>query len=201
MAAEHDGLPLLEQQILLALGQGDHHLAGDGVRIFPGLVEDFSFQHGQQVKQRHLLQHPGGNAGHIVAGNIRPGENAVKGTVLVGYRHRGNGRIGSEFVPGQAHGNSGAQNRRGVEVQIPNLVIQIRDPAGCLEAEAVQHILGLFGDLSQAGGLIFPIAAGIAQSRIGDGRYDGIRVRIPVSGYINGIHKRTSICWGLLGNL
>ena len=108
MAAEHDGLPLLEQQILLALGQGDHHLAGDGVRILPGLVEDFSFQHGQQIKQRHLLQHPGGDAGHIVTGNVRPGENAVQGTVLVGHRHRGDGRIGSEFVPGQAHGNPGA---------------------------------------------------------------------------------------------
>ena len=47
VAAQDDGFLLLEQQILLILGQGDDHLAGDDVRIFPGLIEHPSFQHGQ----------------------------------------------------------------------------------------------------------------------------------------------------------
>ena len=38
VTAQNDGFLFLEQQILLILGQGDDHLAGDGVRIFSGLV-------------------------------------------------------------------------------------------------------------------------------------------------------------------
>ena len=70
--------------------------------------------------------------------------------------------------------------------------MHIPQALGCLEAETVQHDLGLVRDPAQAGGFIFPVAQGIAQRRVGHGCHDGVGIRVAVSGYINGIHNKTS---------
>ena len=189
MAAKHNALLFLEQQILPALGQGNGHFTGNGVRVFSGLVEDPSFQNGQDIEQRHLIQHTGGDIGHVIIGNVRPGQNAVEGAVLVGHRNGGNGGVVLQLIPGSAHGDAGVQDGRPVKIQVPDLVIQVGDPLGGLKTKAVQHDPGLVGDPAQAGGFIFPLAAGVAQSGIGNGGHNGIRVGIPVSGDINWIHE------------
>ena len=72
MTAQDDGIFGIKKQVFVALGQGDTDLAGNGVRIFSRLVEDLSFQHGQNVEKRHLIQHAKAAQGHIIAGDILP---------------------------------------------------------------------------------------------------------------------------------
>ena len=55
------------------------HFAGDGVGVFPGLVEDFAFQNGQDIEQGDIYQHTGGNTGHIVAGDVGLGQSLLSG--------------------------------------------------------------------------------------------------------------------------
>ena len=63
------------------------------------------------------------------------------------------------------------------------------DPLGGRKAKAVQHDLGFVGNVTQTGGHILPVTQGVAEGRIGHGGNDGIRVRIAMTGNINGVHK------------
>ena len=193
MAAEHHGLGGGEQQILPALGQGDGHLAADGVGVLSGIVEHLALQHGEHVEQRHLLQVAVEHQVHVVAGHVLPGEHAIQRAVLVGHRQGGAFGVAGEQLPGPAQGDGGAEHRGLVEVQVPHLGIHVVDALGGLEAEAVQHDLGLVGHMPQAGGLIFPVAAGVAQRRVGHGRHNGIRIRIPMPRHINRIQCSSSL--------
>ena len=98
----------MEQQILPALGQGNRDLAGDGVGAFSRIVENFALQNGDGVEQRHLFQHAGIGAGHVVVRNVRPGQNAVQRAVLVDHGDGGNGGVGLKFVPCTSHGHAAA---------------------------------------------------------------------------------------------
>ena len=183
----------MEQQILPALGQGDGDFAGDGVGVFPCVVEDFAFQNGDCVEQRHLFQHAGVGAGHVVVRDVRPGQNAVQRAVFVDHGDGGDGGVSLKFVPGASHGHAAAEDWRPVKIQIPHLIVQVCDAFRGQKSEAIQHDLGLVGDPPQAGRFILPIPAGVAQRRVGDGCHDGVRVRVPVAGNIDGIHKVTSL--------
>ena len=108
VAAEHNALPGMEQQILPALGQGNRDLAGDGVGAFSRIVENFALQNGDGVEQRHLFQHAGIGAGHVVVGNVRPGQHAVQSAVLVDHGDGGDGGVSLELIPGTAHGHAAA---------------------------------------------------------------------------------------------
>ena len=66
-----------------------------------------------------------------------------------------------------------------------------------LEAEAVQHQLGLVADAPQARGDVFPVAQGCAQLGIGHGRDDGIGIGVAVACDIDGFHGVTS-CVGYI---
>ena len=55
MAADYDGILLVEQKVIPALGQGDGDLTGDHVGVFTGLVEYLALQGGQDVKQRNPI--------------------------------------------------------------------------------------------------------------------------------------------------
>ena len=46
------------------------------------------------------------------------------------------------------------------------------------------------GWLAQRGSYIFVLAQSVVQRRIGHGRNNRIRIRVPVAGHINGIHKK-----------
>ena len=98
----------MEQQILPALGQGNRDLAGDGVGTFSRIVENFALQNGDGVEQRHLFQHAGIGAGHVVVRDVRPGQNAVQRAVLVDHGNGGNGGVSLKFVPGAPHGHTAA---------------------------------------------------------------------------------------------
>ena len=108
VAAQYDALPGMEQQILPALGQGDGDLPGDGVGVFPCVVENFALQDGDGVEQRYLLQHAAIGAGHVVVGNVRPGQHAVQSAVLVDHGNGGDGGVSLELIPGTAHGHAAA---------------------------------------------------------------------------------------------
>ena len=98
----------MEQQILPALGQGNRDLAGDGVGAFSRIVENFALQNGDGVEQRHLFQHAGIGAGHVVVRDVRPGQHAVQSAVLVDHGDGGDGGVSLKFVPGAPHGHTAA---------------------------------------------------------------------------------------------
>ena len=187
-ADDHRG-GLAEQQIFVGLGQGNHHFAGDGVDIVAGVVEHFAFQHAQQVEQGHILQYAGVDAGHIVAGDVGTGQNAVQRAILPGHRQGCHIGIFLEFVPGAADGNAEFQNRRGIIIQVADLGEYIVHALGRLETEAVQNHLGLVRYRAQNSRLVFPVAQGIAQSCIGHSGYHGVGIRISMAGNINRIHN------------
>ena len=189
MAAENDGVLPAPQQAFPALGQGDGHLAGDGIHLVPGIVEDLALQHGQNVKQRHVFQLRSGDQVHVVGGDVVLGEHSVQGAVLVGHRQGGNGGLTLEGFPGLGHGDVGIQHRGRIKFQVLNLGEHTGNAGGGLKAEAVQHQLGLIGYPAQAGGLVFPVPKGVAQGRVGHGGHDGVGIRIPVSGDVNGVHN------------
>ena len=137
MAAEHHRVGTVEQQVLPALGQGDGHVAADGVGALSCLVEKLSFQHGQNIEQGHRFQKAGAHQLHIVACHILPGQHAVQGAVLVGNRQSGDILLLLQKLPGPVLGNGGAEHRRGVKIQVLDLGEHIADPLGGLEAEAV----------------------------------------------------------------
>ena len=107
-AAEDNVIFPGKQQIFPALGQGDGDFPRHGVRGLSGVVENFSFQHGQHVEKRHFLQGPGADLGHVVAGHVLPGEHSEQRAVVVDHRHGGNAFLLAENVPGPAHGHGGA---------------------------------------------------------------------------------------------
>ena len=137
VAAEHHGVGAVEQQVLPALGQGDGHVAADGVGALSGLVEKLSLQHRQHIEKRHRLQKAGADQLHVVACHILPGQHTVQGAVLVGNRQGGDILLVLQKLPGPVLGDGGAEHRRGVEVQVLDLGEHIADPLGGLEAEAV----------------------------------------------------------------
>ena len=191
VAADHDGIGSFPLDGFLAPGQGDDHIAEDGIGGLTGLVEDGAFQHGQHIKEGYFLQIAFGDQIHVVSSHMVAGEDAVEGSVLVGHRQGGN-ILFLHHIPGPAHSHCGAEDGGLQEIQIPDLVVHIIDALGGCKSEAVQNDLGLVGGFTQTGGLEFTVAAGIAQGRIGQCCHDGVRIGVSVSGNINRIHKATS---------
>ena len=193
MAAENHAVFPVEQQVLPALGQGDGNFPLDGVNVFPGLVEDLALQHREHVEQRHRLQHAQGNQGHIVAGDVLPGQHPIEGAVLVGHGQGGDVLLLLQHLPGPALGDRAAEDGRGIEIQVPHLSVHIGNALGGLEAKPIQHNLSFVGDVTQAGGLILPIAQRVAQGGVGHGGDDGIRIGVAVAGHINRIHRNAPL--------
>ena len=191
VAADDDAVRAVEGQGAVALGQGDEHLAGDGVQQLTGFVEDFSLQNRQNIEQGHLIQMALGDKTHVVVHHTLPGEHTKQGAVIIGNGQ--GGVVLLQNLPGPVVGDGLAQHRGRVKIQIPDLVVHIVNPLGGLEAEAVQHHLSLVGDDAQTGGLILPVADGVVQGCIGDGSHNGIGIRISMSGDIDWIHS-SSCC-------
>ena len=189
VSAQDDGIGGVEQEILPALGQGDGHFPCHYVGVFSCLVENLSLQHGEDVEKGHGVQFSRHGLLHVVAGHILPGEHTVQGAVLIGYGDGGDVLLLLEHPPGSSHRDPGAEHRRGVKIQILHLGVHIPNPLGGLESEQIQHNLGFVGHMAQAGGLILPISHGVPQGGVGHGRHNGVGVRVPMPGYVNGIHR------------
>ena len=188
VAADHDAARVGEHQVLPAGGQGDGDLTGDHVPHLAALVENFALQHGQQVVHRDLAHLRVADGGHVIVGHIPGGEHSEQGPVLIGHGDGGD-LVLLHGPPGPADGGSGGQGGGRVVIQVPDLGTHVVQQLGGLEAEAIQHGLGLVTDLAQAGGLVLPLAKGVLQRRVGHGGDDGVRVRVPVSGDIDGVHE------------
>ena len=150
-------------------------------------MEELSLQHGDEVEDGDVL-HPGvADGGDVVVGHVPGGEGAVKGAVLVG--HGEDGEVPPlHGLPAPADGGGGGESGGRVVVQVPDLGAHVVDELGGLEAEAVQDNLGLVADLAQPGGLVLPVSQGVLEGGVGHGGDDGVRIRVPVPGDINGIH-------------
>ena len=190
MAAQNNGIFLVKQQILPALRQSDGDLTAEKVSVFTGFVENLALQGGENIEQRNPLQNAGADLLHIVAGNVFTGQHAVKRAVLIDHRHGGNVLLLLQNIPCTANGDAGVQNRRGVEIQVLNLGVHIVDPLGRLKTELFQHQFCFVRNAAQAGGFIFAVAYGIAQSGISHCGNDGVSVGVSMAGNINRIHKQ-----------
>ena len=188
VAADHDGLPAAEEQVVAALGQGDGHGAADGVGGLAAVVEDAALQHADQVKKGHVF-HPGvGDGVHAIRGDVAGGQHAVQRAVGVGDGDAADVLLADD-VPGPVHGDGGVQGGGRVIVQVPHLGADVFDQAGRLYAEIVQDALGLVADLAQPHRHIVPVAHGVAQRRVGQGGHDGVRVRVAVTGNVDLVHR------------
>ena len=190
ITAEHHGFCGVEQQIFPVLGQGDGHIAGNGINALAGLVEDLALQHIQKVKQRHLLQPARVYKAHVVICHILPAQHTEEGAVIIG--HGDGGRGFPQHLPCPVHGNGGRKDGRLIKIQVTDLGVHTVDPGGGGEAEPVQYDLSLVGNMTQAGGLVFPVAQCVSQGGIGHGGHDGVGVRIAMTGNIDLIHMSTS---------
>ena len=82
-------------------------------------------------------------------------------------------------------GDGAGEDRRPVEGQIAHLRADVVQIGRRFKAEFVQHELRLVGNKANAGGAVIPLTQSVAQRRIGDGRDDGIGIRILVTCDIN----------------
>ena len=133
--------------------------------------------------------HPGvGDSGHAVGGDVAGGQSAVQGAVLV---DNGDGGylLFPHDVPGPVHGDRGVQGRGRIIVQVLHLGADVLHRPGGLEAEAVQHPLGLVADVVHMGGHIVPVAQGVAQGRVGHGGHDGIGIGVVVADDVDLVHR------------
>ena len=64
------------------MGQSDENFTAEHIGVMAGIVQHFAFQHAQQVEQGNILQYAGVDAGHIVAGDVGTGQNAVQRAIL-----------------------------------------------------------------------------------------------------------------------
>ena len=187
IAADDDAVFVKGHQILPAGRQGNDDLAGEHVPDLTVLVEDLALQHRQQVVDRHLPHLRIADRRHIVVRHVSGGEHAVQGAVLIGDRQGGDPLL-LHGLPAPADGSGGRERGGRVVVQIPHLGTHVGQKPRRLEAEAVQHDLSLIADLPQTGGLVAPVSQSILQRCVCHGGNHGIRVRVPVSGDVNGIH-------------
>ena len=186
IAADHNGVGVGEQQVLAAGGQCHGDRAADDVPQFALGVQNLALQHGQQIVNGDVADPCVPDGAHVISGHVAGGEHTIQGAVLVGHGQSGD-LLGLHGLPGAADGRGGGQDGRPVIFQIQDLGPHIVDEHGRLKAEAVQDALGLVVDLTQAGGLIVPLAQGVLQCGIGHGRDNGVGVGVPVTRDINRI--------------
>ena len=77
-----------------------------------------------------------------------PGEDAVECAVVIGNGQGAVFLLVLHDLPCVTHGNGGVQHRGTEKIQIPDLIVHIINTLRGLEAEPVQHHLGLIGDLT-----------------------------------------------------
>ena len=188
VAADDDVVRVVKQQVLAALGQSDDHIAGHGVDQIAAVVEQTALDDTEQVEQGHRLYPGVGDGGHAVGGDVAGGQSTVQGAVLVDNGDGGDTLLPHD-VPRPVHGDGGVQSRGGIVVQVFHLGADVLHRPGRLEAEAVQHPLGLVADVVHVGSHIVPVAQGVAQGCVGHGGHDGIGIGVVVADDVDLVHR------------
>ena len=186
-AAQHDAVRAVKQQVFTALGQGDGHAAGQTVHQITALAHHAALDDAQQVEHGHLLHHRIGDGVQAEGGNVAGGQHSVQGAVLVGHGNGGD-LLAAHQLPRPVHGDRGVQTGGTVKVQIPHLRAHVLDKAGRLEAEVLQHPVGLVADGAQMHRHILLLAQRVLQRRIGHGGHNGVGIRIAMAGHIDLVH-------------
>ena len=190
IAADQDAFRIDEGGILVVLRDGDEQLTGDAAGLGAVLVDKGTLQHADQIEQRNLLDAVFIHGLHLIGGQVPGGEHAVQMPVVV---HDGDHvqRLVPHGLPGQTHGDGPVESGGLVIVQVVDLGAHVLDPERRFHPKMIQQALGLVIDAAQAHSLIFPIAQGVAQMRVGHGGYDGVGIRVAVPGHIDFTHRRT----------
>ena len=160
VAADEYAVPVNGGKVFKGLGQGDHHLAGDGVYIIAKLIDQLPLQNADQVKKGQLVDAAVVYGLHVERGDVAGGEHTIQTAVLV-YDGHGCDLSLAHCTPGQIHGDGAVQLRWPVKVQVADLGPHVLDQRRRFEAEAVQHILGFVVYRADAYCFIFPISQGI----------------------------------------
>ena len=191
LAAQDDGALPHAAQGLAGGGQRDGHLAGNAVEQVLLAVEHVALQRGKHVENRRVLHHGRLDGLHIAFGHAPGGDHAEKGVVLMGHRQGAEVGMLLHQLPGVAHRNADAQAGRTVKIHVPDL----RADGGNLprggEPEFPQQEAGFIVHGPEPDGNIVVFTQHIAQSRVGNGGDDGIRIRIAMAADIGGLlHRR-----------
>ena len=126
---------------------------------------------------------------HLIRRDIRGGQHPEQAPVLRGHRHGFDmPLVALHELPGVVYRHRAREDGRGIVVEVAHLRAHIAQQRRRRKAELVQHELRLVADLADAGGHVRPFAKRVAQRRIRDGGDDGVGIRVPVSGHINGFH-------------
>ena len=189
IAADGDGVFSGEQGRGPAFRHCDNHFTGNCIGIFTDIVQYFSFNYRQNIKERNFFKNAGIGQFHVIACNIFSGQHAEETSVIVCNRNCRNTLLFPQNIPGSLLSNGCTKNWGCVIVQILDLGIHISDYFGGLKTEMIQHDLCFVRYTAQTGCFIFAIAKSISQRCIGNGGYNRIRIWILMTGYINWIHK------------
>ena len=189
VAANNDGVCFPEQQALPGLGQGDGHFAGNRIHQVAVFVENLALQDAQQIEHRDLVHLGHGGDFHVKIGDFGRGNHAEEMAVLVGDGNAGDVPVGLQGLPGPGDGHTGIEGRGHIIVQVANLSPHGDELDRRLKIKTFQNPVGFVADVAQPGSHILPVAQGVAQGGVGDGRHDGVRIRIAVSGDIDRIHS------------
>ena len=188
VAADDDAAAAGEQQIVTALRQGDAHVAADGIHKIARFVQNTALEHAEHIEQRNGVDVRMLDGLHVAGGDVAGGEHAEQCAVLICDGQGGDGRVRRQSSPRAADGHTGGKRRRCVIVEVAHLRAHGLDPDRGREAEAVEHELRLVADVAETGGAVLPVAECIAQRGVGHGGDDGVGIRIPMAGDVNGIH-------------
>ena len=189
MAADKDRLLFPEGRQVGALGQGQYHIAGDGVDHLFGFGEELAFQYAEDVEDGHLPQGGVHDGVHIIACDIPGGEHALEMAVVVGNGNGGDVLVLLHSGPGPVDGDGGVEDGRLVIVQVLDLSADVFQVKGGLKAKAAEDSPGLVAELAQPGGHILPVPHGVAQGGVGHGGDNRVGIRIAMAGDIDFIHK------------
>ena len=74
IAADNDTVAARKYSGSSAFGNGKDDFTGYGIQIFACFVDDFPFQYGQNIEQRHFVQYTGIVQFHVVACDIFSGD-------------------------------------------------------------------------------------------------------------------------------
>ena len=187
IAADQNMFRIREHQRLSAGRQCQRHFAGNRFPQIITLVENLAFQNRQQIEYRHILQQRSAHRADVVVCHVTGRQRAVQGAVLIGH---GDDRdlLGLHGLPATADGGLRKQRGGCIKIQVLDLCPYIGNELGGFKAKFIQHNLGLVTDLTQTGGLIFPVTQRVFQGGIRHGGNDRVRIRVSVSGDIDSIH-------------
>ena len=187
VAADEYRVRARERRVVEILRQGYVELAADARGLAVELVHERALEDAEQVEERDVVDAVLHDGLHIVARYVARGEHAEERAVAVHYGH------GADLAI--AHGAPGEVERHGVVerggvviVEVGHLRAHILDERRRVGVEALEEPRRLVVHGAEAHGLVGAVAHRVLKVRVGDGRHDGVRIRVAVPGHVYVAH-------------